>query len=147
ILPGLLMMVLLGGYSMWVARGLDQQLQPFAWKELGAALWEAKWEAPLPLVVLGGIYGGILAPSEAAAATAFYVLVTEVLILREIPLRKLPAVMREAMVLVGAILIIVGVSMASSNYMIDTELPSRIFDLIKAHVSNKWGFLILLNCF
>nr|UXE46168.1 C4-dicarboxylate TRAP transporter large permease protein DctM [uncultured bacterium] len=147
ILPGLLMMVLLGGYSMWTARRLDRTLQPFAWKEVGAALWEAKWEAPLPLVVLGGIYGGILAPSEAAAATAFYVFVIEVLVLREIPLRKLPAVMREAMVLVGAILMIVGVSMASSNYMIDTEVPSRIFDLIKAHVDNKWGFLILLNCF
>jgi tripartite ATP-independent transporter DctM subunit len=147
ILPGLLMMLLLGGYSMWTARKLDHALQPFAWRELRAALWEAKWELPLPVVVLGGIYGGIFAPSEAAAVTALYVLVIEVLVLREIPLRKLPAVMRESMVLVGAILIIVGVSMASTNYMVDAEVPTRIFDAIREHVSSKWVFLILLNVF
>lgn len=147
ILPGLLMMILLGGYSMWVARQIDQALQPFSWRELGAALREAKWEIPLPLVVLGGIYGGFFAPSEAAAVTALYVFIVEVVILREIPWRKLPSVMRESMVLVGAILIIVGVSMASSNYMIDAEIPTRIFDFIKAHVDSKFAFLILLNGF
>lgn len=147
VLPGLLMMALLGGYSMWVARRLDHALQPFAWRELGAAVREAKWEIPLPIVVLGGIYGGFFAPSEAAAVTALYVFIVEVLIQREIPLKKLPAVMRESMVLVGAILIIVGVSMASSNYMIDAEVPSQIFDFIKAHVESKWAFLVLLNIF
>jgi tripartite ATP-independent transporter DctM subunit len=147
ILPGLLMMVLLGGYSMWVARRLDQALQPFSWKELARAVREAKWEIPLPIVVLGGIYGGFFAPSEAAAVTALYVFVVEVVIQREIAWRKLPAVMRESMVLVGAILIIVGVSMASSNYMIDAEVPTRIFDFIRAHVDSKWAFLILLNIF
>ena len=147
VLPGLLMMALLGGYSMWVARRLDHALQPFAWRELGAAVREAKWEIPLPIVVLGGIYGGFFAPSEAAAVTALYVFIVEVLIQREIPVKKLPAVMRESMVLVGAILIIVGVSMASSNYMIDAEVPSQIFDFIKAHVESKWAFLVLLNIF
>jgi tripartite ATP-independent transporter DctM subunit len=147
ILPGLLMMLLLGGYSMWVARRLDQALQPFAWRELRAALWEAKWEIPLPVVVIGGIYGGWFAPSEAAAVTALYVLLVEVVILREIRLRQLPAIMREAMVLVGAILIIVGVSMASTNYMVDAEIPARLFEFIKAHVDSKWTFLMLLNLF
>ncbi|MCI0355391.1 MAG: TRAP transporter large permease subunit, partial [Acidobacteria bacterium] len=147
VLPGLLMLVLLSGYSMWTARHLEQQLQPFKWGELRAALWEAKWEIPLPLVVLGGIYGGIFAPSEAAAATAFYVLLVEVFVLREIPLPKLPAVMRESMVLVGAILVIVGVAMAFTNFMIDAEVPGRVFDWIQARVESKWSFLILLNLF
>ncbi|HXG28228.1 MAG TPA: TRAP transporter large permease [Nevskiales bacterium] len=147
ILPGLLMMVLLGGYGMWVARRLDHALQPFAWRELRAALWEAKWEVPLPVVVIGGIYGGWFAPSEAAAVTALYVLLVEVLILREIPLRRLPGLMREAMVLVGAILIIVGVSMASTNYMVDAEIPARLFEFIREHVESKWAFLMLLNLF
>ncbi len=147
VLPGLLMMVLLGGYSMWVARGLEQKLQPFAWGELRAALWEAKWEIPLPFVVLGGIYGGIFAPSEAAAVTALYVLIIEAVVLRDIAWRKLPGVMRESMVLVGAILVIVGVAMASTNYMVDAEVPSRLFEIIKAQVDNKWTFLILLNLF
>ncbi|MGH8530958.1 MAG: TRAP transporter large permease [Nevskiales bacterium] len=147
ILPGLLMLVLLGGYSIWTARHLEQKLQAFAWRELRAALWEAKWEIPLPFVVLGGIYGGVFAPSEAAAATAFYVLIVEVFVLREIPLPKLPAVMRESMVLVGAILVIVGVAMAFTNYMIDVDVPGRLFEWIQMRVHDKWTFLILLNLF
>jgi C4-dicarboxylate transporter, DctM subunit len=147
ILPGLLMMVLLSGYSMWVARKLNLSLQPFAWGELRSALWQAKWEIPLPIVVIGGIYGGWFAPSEAAAVTALYVLLVEVIILREIRLRRLPEIMREAMVLVGAILIIVGVSMASTNYMVDAEIPKQLFDFIKEHVDSRWAFLMLLNLF
>ena len=147
VLPGLLMLVLLSGYSMWTARGLKQELQPFRWRELRAALWQAKWEIPLPIVVLGGIYGGLFAPSEAAAATAFYVLIVEVFVLREIPLTKLPAVMRESMVLVGAILVIIGVAMAFTNFMIDAEVPTRVFEWIQARVESKWSFLILLNLF
>ena len=112
-----------------------------------AALRESIWEIPLPFVVLGGIYSGVFALSEAAAATALYVLVVEVGIRREIALSKLPGVMRESMVLVGAILIILGASLASTNYLIDTEVPTRLFDLVRAHIDSRLTFLILLNLF
>ncbi len=79
--------------------------------------------------------------------TALYVLVVEVAIRREIPLAKLPEVMRQSMVLVGGILIILGVSLASTNYLIDTEVPTRLFGFIREHISSKWTFLILLNLF
>ena len=115
--------------------------------EARAALRESIWEIPLPFVVLGGIYSGVFALSEAAAVTAFYVLVVEVGIRREIALSKLPEVMRESMVLVGAILIILGASLASTNYLIDTEVPTRLFDLIRAHIDSRLTFLILLNLF
>jgi tripartite ATP-independent transporter DctM subunit len=85
--------------------------------------------------------------SEAAAVTVVYVLIVEVLIYREIPLRKLPAIMRESMAMVGGILIILGASLASTNYMIDAEVPTRLFDLVTAHISSKLTFLILLNIF
>jgi C4-dicarboxylate transporter DctM subunit len=97
--------------------------------------------------VLGGIYSGAFALSEAAAVTAVYALVVEVGIRREIPLAKLPGVMRESMVLVGAIMIILGVSLASTNYLIDTEVPSRLFELVRGRVDNPLVFLILLNVF
>jgi len=147
LLPGLLMVVLLSAYSMWSARGITTAPTQFSWGEAMAAVRETAWEIPLPFVVLGGIYSGIFALSEAAAVTALYVLVVEVGIKREISLRKLPEVMRESMVLVGAILIILGVSLASTNYLIDTEVPTRLFDLIRAHVAGKLTFLILLNLF
>jgi tripartite ATP-independent transporter DctM subunit len=145
IFPGLLMLLVLSGFSIWSARA--QPLTPFTWGEAKAALLDAGWELPLPLVVLGGIYGGWLAVSEAAAATASYVLLVEVLIRREIPLRRLPLVMRESMLLVGGILVILGASLASTNYMIDAEIPTRLFETIRGWVDSPLGFLLLLNLF
>ncbi len=147
VLPGMLMLVMLSAWSVWHGRDLPSNSTSFSWREAAAAVRESIWEIPLPIVVLGGIYSGYFAVSEAAAVTALYVLVVEVLILREIRLVELPAVMRESMVMVGGILIILGVSLASTNYLIDTEVPSRIFETIRAHVDSKWTFLILLNMF
>ena len=147
ILPGLLMVAVLSGYSMWQGRNLLGGQRGFDPREAMAAIREAVWEIPLPVVILGGIYSGFFAVSEAAAVTAMYVLIVEVLVYRDIPLRRLPAVMRESMLLVGGILIILGVSLASTNYMIDAEVPTRIFDTIRQYVDSKWTFLILLNVF
>jgi len=146
ILPGLLMLLLLSLYSMIQPRSPDYKNaknQPDPWQSIK----QAKWELPLPFLVLGGIYSGYFAVSEAAAVTALYVLVVEVLIIREISLRQLPGIIRESMVLVGGIMIILGVSLASTNYLIDTEVPSRLFDFIREHIDNKLTFLILLNIF
>ncbi len=145
ILPGVLMLLMLTGWSLWSSRGLP--LSPFSRKEALAAIRESIWEIPLPLVVLGGIYSGYFAISEAAAVTALYVLVVEVGIQREISLQRLPGVMREAMVLVGGILVILGMSLASTNYLIDAEVPSRLFGWIRELVSDRLTFLMLLNLF
>ena len=147
LLPGLLMVFLLGAYSVWRARGVVQKNEDFSWAEACGAVREAAWEIPLPIVVLGGIYGGYFALSEAAAVTALYVLIVTVVIRREIPLGELPGIMRESMVLVGAILIILGVSLASTNYLIDTEVPTRLFEAVRSQIDSKLTFLILLNVF
>lgn len=145
ILPGLLMVAMLGGWSVWQFKG--RQVKGFSWRELGSALREAKWEVPLPVIVLGGIYGGYFAISEAAAVTAIYVVIIEVFIIRDVPLRELPGVMRKSMSLVGAILIILGVSLASTNYIIDAGIPEMLFEAVQELVSSKLTFLILLNIF
>jgi len=147
ILPGLLMLLLLSGYSLWINRHNRKPMSSFSWREAGAAVWEAKWELPLPVVVLGGIYSGYFAVSEAAAVTALYVFIVEVLILREISFRDLPGVMRESMLLVGGILIILGVSLASTNYMIDAGVPQQILAFITEFVSSQASFLFLLFIF
>jgi tripartite ATP-independent transporter DctM subunit len=145
ILPGLLMLVILLAWGLWSGRKLP--LKRFTLSEAGAAIREAAWEIPLPIILLGGIYSGFFALSEAAAVTAVYVLIVEVFIYREIPLRQLPGVMREAMLLVGGILVILGLSMASTNYLIDAGVPNRLFDWLHAHVEEPLTFLILLNVF
>ena len=98
-------------------------------------------------MILGGIYSGKLAASEAAAATALYVLVVTVLVRREIPLRKLPAIAREAMLLVGAILVILGFSLALTNWLIDAEVPEKLFGAIQNHITSRGAFLLVLNAF
>lgn len=145
ILPGILMLTLLSIWVVWFNR--DLPLQSFSRHEALVALWEARWEIPLPFIVLGGIYTGFFAVSEAAAVTALYVLIVEVGLYREVSLRKLPSVMRDAMVLVGAILIILGVSLASTNYLIDAGVPAKLFSILQSHIQNKLTFLLLLNIF
>jgi tripartite ATP-independent transporter DctM subunit len=145
LLPGILMLAVLFGWSLWVSRALP--LARFDRSEAWQALKEAGWEIPLPLVVLGGVYGGWLAVSEAAAATAFYVLLVEVVIRRDVPFSDMPRIMREAMVVVGGILIILGVSLASTNYLIDAGIPSLLFEWIGRWVTDRIGFLIALNLF
>jgi len=146
IFPGLLMLAMLSIYSMYQPRNTSEKKGFDATKAL-AALNAAKWEIPLPIIVLGGIYGGYIAVSEAAAVTALYVLVVEVLVMREITFRQLPNIMRESMVLVGGIMIIIGASLASTNYMIDADIPTRLFELIQQYIDDKLTFLILLNLF
>ena len=147
VLPGLLMLIILSGYSVWKNRAVRVPLGDFSWREVGAAVREAAWEIPLPIVVLGGIYSGYFAISEAAAVTALYVLIVDVVILREIPLRKLPQVMRDSMVLVGGILVILGMSLASTNYMIDAGVPQKLLGYVSSLVSSELTFLWLLLAF
>lgn len=147
LLPCALMVGLLSIYSVWHARSVGVERVHTSAAELRAALFDAAWDLPLPLVVLGGIYSGKLAASEAAAATALYVLIVTVVIRREIPLRKLPSVAREAMLLVGALLVILGFSLALTNWLIDAEVPEHLFSLIQTHISSRGAFLLVLNLF
>ena len=146
LLPCLLMIVVLSLYSAWMARGLPRP-ERTSRREVWAAVKDAAWELPLPFVVLAGIYSGKLAASEAAAATALYVLIVTVLIRREIRLPELPRVIREAMLLVGAILIVLGFSLALTNWLIDGDVPERLFEVMKSGIDSKIGFLLLLNAF
>ena len=140
LLPGLMMIFLLCCWSLWTNRQKSMHLKRFSTNEARAALREAAWEIPLPLFLIGGIYGGFLAISEAAAVTAVYVVVVEVFIYREIRLSQLPGFMRDSMVMVGGILLILGVSLAFTNFLVDAEIPMKMFALIQRYIGNKIVF-------
>jgi tripartite ATP-independent transporter DctM subunit len=148
ILPGILMLILLVAYSM--IKGPDRRLaesEKPTYKDMLSGLKEAAWELPLPIIVLGGIYGGIFVAGEAAAVTSLYVLVVEVLIYRDISITRLPAIMVRSMVLFGGILVVLAASMATTNYLVDQQVPMRLFELIRDYISSKYTFLLLLNIF
>ncbi len=147
LLPGILMVVLLSVFSVQKAIAAEVPRTKFNTSRMFKAIREAMWELPLPLVVLGGIYSGYFAVSEAAAITAVYVFLVEVIIYRDIKWRELPQVMRKSMVLVGGILIILGAALGFTNYLIDAEVPMKLFNLIRAYTDSPFIFLVLLNLF
>lgn len=148
ILPGLLMLILLVAYSMLTGQGrMYEKSGKVKPKDALFVLKEAAWELPLPVIVLGGIYGGIFVAGEAAAVTALYVLIVEVFIYRDIHVTRLPKIMVRSMILFGGILVVLAASMATTNYLVDQEVPMRLFELIREHISSKYTFLLLLNIF
>ena len=147
ILPGLMMIILLSFYSFSVNSKNSKSGKSFNLKKALITLKECAWEIPLPFLVLGGIYSGFFAISEAAALTALYVFIIEVVILKEIKFIDLPSLMRESMIMVGGILIVLAVSLASTNYMIDSGLPQKIFGLVSEVVDDQITFIILLLLF
>jgi tripartite ATP-independent transporter DctM subunit len=147
LLPGLLLVLLLSAFSIYKSVRTEVPKTKFQLKELVTATREILWELPLPFVVLGGIYSGYFAVSEAAAITAVYVLLAEVVIYRDIRLQELPEIMKKSMILVGGILIILGAAMGLTNYLIDAEIPMRLLDLFKSNIESRIIFLVVLNIF
>jgi tripartite ATP-independent transporter DctM subunit len=147
ILPGILLLILLSTFSVYKSVLTQVPKTRYRTTEVLGALREAAWEIPLPFIVLGGIYSGYFAVSEAAAITATYVLFVEVIVYRDIKSKELPAIMRKSMVLVGTILIILGAAMGLTNYLIDEMIPMRLLDFFKTHIEDRYLFLVVLNIF
>ena len=148
ILPGILMLILLVAYSM--LKSPKRKLpgtEKTTYKDTLAEIKGAAWELPLPVIVLGGIYGGFFVAGEAAAVTALYVMIVEVLIYRDISPSQLPRIMVQSMVLFGGILVVLAASMATTNFLVDQQMPMHLFELIREYISSKYTFLLLLNVF
>lgn len=148
ILPGMLMIVLMSVYSIFYVRNIHVPTTHFTFSNAWQAFKGAIWEVPLPFIILIGIYGGYITVTEAASVTAFYVLIVEVFIYRDIKIKTdLPRVVRDSMVLVGGILVILGAALGMANYMVDAEIPMQILGFMKKFIASKFLFLITLNIF
>ena len=145
VVPLCVMLSLLIGWTLWQHRGGVIPRIPFTTENLREALWAARWELPLPFVVLGGVFGGYFAISEAAAVTAAYVVLAEVVLYKEVAWRQLSKVAVESMVMVGGILMILGIALAFTNFLVDAEVPQRLLVFINGYIEDPLSFLILLN--
>lgn len=140
--------LMVAALSLWtVVQHRKLPTTSFEPKEVWLAMKQCKWELPLPLLILGGIYAGIITISEVAAITALYVLIVEVLIYKDVPLKKLPSIIQESMVMVGSIILILGSAWALTNYFVDIQIAEHLFKFINDQISNPLVFLILLNIF
>lgn len=147
LLPGALMIALLSLWSAWVQKDNAISKQAFSWSELTESVKDSKWEIPLPIVLIGGIYSGWFALSEAAVVTVLYLLIVEVLIYRDIKLKELPQLVTDSMVMVGGILIILGCSLVLTSYFIEIEAPTKLFEWTTSQIDSQLSFLIMLNIF
>ncbi len=148
LLPGLLLIVFVGGYSVWVGSTAKVPKVPFSVSNVFTKARAAVWELPLPVIVIGGIYGGVFTATEAAAVTAFYVFVVEVFVYRDLHLtRDVPRVMKESMMLVGATLSILGLAFGLTNYLVDQQVPQMLLSLLEDKITSQLTFLLILNGF
>ncbi len=148
ILPGMLMVGVLSLYSVFRGYTMERgEESTFSVHEVMAALRGAVWEILLPVVVLGGIFSGILVLSEAAAITALYVLVMEMVIHRELGLRDLAPIVTKTVMMVGGIVLILGASLAFNAFLIDRQIPHEALTFIQEQVTSKLAFLLILNIF
>ena len=148
VIPGLMMIFVLAAYSTRYGTKHHIKPAPFIIDDAKSAVRDAIWEIPLPFIILLGIYGGIFTVTEAAAITVMYVIVIESFVYKDINIvHDLPTIMRNSMVLVGAILIILGTAMGFTSYLIDEQIPMQALKFVQNHIDSKWTFLIVLNIF
>jgi C4-dicarboxylate transporter, DctM subunit len=148
ILPGLLMLGLVAAWGVREGIVSSARRQAFQAGEAGAALWQAKWELLLPIVVLVVLLGGFAKPVEAAAVAALYALIVQRFIYRDLATnRDVVRVFTECVALVGGVLIILSVAAGLTNYMVNAQVPMRLIDWTQAHIHSKLLFLLALNVF
>ncbi len=147
-IPGIILLGALSIYSFKHGQKIQIEKTKFTYENIKLSVKQAIWEIPLPFIVILGIYGGLFTVTEAAAITAFYVFLVEVFIYKDLHIFKnVPKIMLDSMTLVGAILIILGTALGLTNYLIDAEIPMKLFELIREFITSKTLFLILLNIF
>jgi C4-dicarboxylate transporter DctM subunit len=148
LIPGFVLVGLLAAWGIYKGDSNYADKHPFDFKEVTKSAWAAKWELALPLVVMIGLFGGIMTLVETAALTAFYAFVVETFIYKDLGVKKdIPRVMGEAGVLVGGVLLILGVALGLTSYLVDAEVPTRAAAWVQASIESKLAFLLLLNLF
>ena len=147
LLPGLLMIAILGIYTVWYARRSKMDKQPMSWTEIIGAVKAAKWEIPLPFVIVIGMFSGIITVGEAAAITAAYVIIVECMLTRDVPFSKLTQVIVDSTVMAGALMVIFGLALGLTNFMIYQHVPEKILTFLQQYFTTKYSFLFALNIF
>ena len=146
LLPGVLMVVLT---AWWGVRRQPKQAAAqakFDLREVRRALWDAKWELLMPAVALGALFGGFATAIEAAAITAVYAAFITTVVHRDLrPIKDVPRVMTECGLLVGGVMLILGVALGFTHYLVTAQIPDQLVEWSTHAIKSKWLFLLGLN--
>ena len=148
LLPGVLLTALIAAWGVREGLSSGAVRQRFQPTEAGAALWAAKWELAMPAVVIVSMFSGIATAVEAAALTACYALFIQAVVHRDLKVtRDLLRVFVECAVVIGGVLVILGVAVGLTNYLVGVQLPAKLVDWVRAHIASRLAFLLVLNVF
>jgi len=154
LIPGLMLIAILCTYAfvhtlIYQHGSTEARItESFTWDKLKSAFFQSAWDWPIVLIIVVGVYGGFVTIAEVSAVVLLYVIVVECLILKEVSLfKQLPTIMVEASVLSGAIIIILGMALGFTGFLVDEQIPNRIMAFITGLSDNKYVFLAGLNIF
>ena len=145
-IPGLMMVTMVSAWGVLQALRCGAQRAKFSFSEARKAIWDAKWEIAVPFIVLIGLFGGFGTLVEAGAITVIYVFVVECLVSPEFSVRRdFPRVTLECVTVVGGVLMIIGVAVGLTSYLVTADVPTILIGWVAAHIQSKYVFLLLLN--
>jgi len=114
---------------------------------LPTALWQAKWEIFAPVVAIGSLVSGLATPTESAALTAVYAVITQAFAHGELSARLLAQCLSKCAQIIGGVMLILGMALGLTNFLIDAGIPDLAIDCVQGITSSKWVFLLALNIF
>jgi C4-dicarboxylate transporter, DctM subunit len=147
LLPGALLLLMTAIWGVFKGSKEQADKHPFVAREALRSVWEAKWELALPIVVFTFLFGVKVTLVESAALTALYAFIVEVFIYRGLKFKSLTTVITECGILVGGVLLILGVSLGFTNYMVDAQIPAQLAAWVGNTVHSQWLFLLIINLF
>lgn len=146
IIPGIMMGVILCIFSYFIARkykfGTEREVLP--WKEKFKILWYAKWSLLIPVIILGGIYGGIFTPTEAAVVACDYGLIIGIFVYKELKLKDIPRIFAESASTTGYCLIIMGAAQSFAKMIALEQVPILLGNLLSNFVSTATMSLLVI---
>jgi len=145
LIPGIILIIAVAGWSMYQEKRQRKSSEKMDKRTLMDALWRAKWEILIPVLVLAGVFGGFTTLVETAALMVFYTFVIEVFVYKDLKLTDFPRIVLDCATLIGGVLIILGVAMGLTSYLVDAQIPSMLLSWVQDSISSKFVFLLLLN--
>jgi tripartite ATP-independent transporter DctM subunit len=116
-------------------------------RAVARAAWAAKWEIGAPLVAVGSLASGLATPTESAAITALYAVLTQALAHRELPWERLRSCLADCAQIIGGVMLILGMALALTNFLVDAGIPDAAVQWVQGVIPNKWWFLLALCLF
>ena len=147
IIPGLIRVGMIGSWAVWQGKVQSVSKHSFNLVKIISAVKNAKWEAMIPFFVLFGIFGGYTTLVETASLISLYIFIIEFVIYKDLKFNDLRKIILDCSTLIGGVLIILGVAMGLTSYLVDAQIPLHLLEWVKSTISSKFVFLLMLNIF